>query len=332
MRRIGAVALACLLVAACQPDITSSATDAPRPSGLASPGLTTGPGETAGPSATVLPTASPEPTPTPVATPTTGPGTLSVLLPGSAIEVRVAELNLRQRPSTSAQRIEILKRGQVLIVVPYDGLWFGVGPVKRNGYTWYPVMKLQTGDADGDLPPLPTRPILIGTEVEVGWVATDDGEETYVQSLPPRCPGTVNLVNVEGMLSAERLACFGGGSIVLEGVYGCPTCGATLPPTVAPLWLGYQEALSFLSVDPPGQIGPLVLRFPPDGPDDPAQGSIIRVRVHVDDPAAATCTGTWPNANDEMVAVPPATMVTYCREQLVVESYEVLGVDPDFNT
>ena len=137
-------------------------------------------------------------------------------------------------------------------------------------------------------------------------------------------------MNVEAMLAAERLACFGE-SIVLEGVYGCPICGATLPGLMSPLWLGYQESLSFLSVNPPADVGPLVLRFPPDGPS-PAQGSIIRVRVHVDDPAAATCTGTWPNSNGDMVAVPSATMILYCREQLVVESYEVLGMDPDFNT
>ena len=213
--------------------------------------------------------------------------------------------------------------------MPYDGLWFGVGPVQRNGYTWYPVAKLQTG-SDGDLPALPTRPILIGTEVEVGWVATTDGQSSFVRSLPPRCPGIVNLVNVEAMLSLERLACFGGGPIVLEGVYGCPVCGATLPGTMEPLWLGYQESLSFLSVNPPAEIGPLVLRFRPDGPDAPPNGSIVRVTVHVDDPAAAGCTGTWPNVDDDMVPVPATTMVTYCREQLVVDAVAVLGMVPDF--
>jgi hypothetical protein len=85
-------------------------------------------------------------------------------------------------------------------------------------------------------------------------------------------------------------------------------------------------------VEPDVLIGPLVLRFRPDGPARPAQGSIIRARVHVDDPASASCTGTWPNANDDLVPVPPATMVLYCREQLVVESYEVIGMDAGFGT
>ena len=330
MRRLGVLAVLGLVVAACQPD-SPSASDAPQPTGLPTAGASVGASESAAaPSASALPTVAATPTAAP--SPTTGPGTLSVLVPGSAVEVSVAELNFRRAPSTSAQRIEILERGQVLIVSPYDGVWFGAGPVKRNGFTWYPVMKLQNADPAGNLPALPGRPILIGTEIEVGWIAADNGERSYVRALPPRCPTTIDLANVAGMLSAERLACFGGGSIVLEGVYGCPVCGATLPPTVEPLWLAYPEALSFLSVEPSVEIGPVVLRFPPDGPDDPAQGSIIRVTVHVDDPAASTCKGSSPNTSDDLVPVPPATMVLYCREQLVVESYEVIGMDADFNT
>ncbi|HXG26957.1 MAG TPA: hypothetical protein VNL94_08950 [Candidatus Binatia bacterium] len=326
----GVLGTALLVVAACSPEIVSTAPSG-RPSALPSPTagvIATGlplPSGSDAPSLEPSPAASPSAAPTP----STGPGTLDVLLPGSAIEVNVAELNLRRRPSTSAQRIEILKRGQVLIVSPYDALWFGFGPVKRDGYTWYPVMKLQTGDADGDLPALPTRPILIGTEVQVGWIASDDGERSYIRAVPPRCPTTVDLGNVEGMLAAERLACFGG-PIVLEGTYGCPGCGATLPPMIDPLWIGYQESLDFLSVDASNQIGPIVLRFKPGGPSSPAPGSIIRATVHVDDPAAQSCSGTWFNAAGDVMAVPTVTIVAYCREQLVVDSYEVIGTDTDF--
>jgi hypothetical protein len=221
--------------------------------------------------------------------------------------------------------VEILKRGQVLIVMPYDGLWFGAGPVQRNGYAWYPVVKLQTGDADGDLPALPTRPVLIGTEAEVGWVATSDGATTYVKSLPPRCPGTVNLINVSGMLGWERLACLGG-AIVLEGTYGCPACGAEATGDFDPIWLNYPQPLEFLSVDAPADIGPLALRFPPGGPGNPPNGSIIRVTAHVDDPASTGCSIT---IGDE-APVPPSTAVAYCRQQVVVDAIEVLGMDDDF--
>lgn len=236
----------------------------------------------------------------------------------------MAELNLREGPSTNSDRIEILKRGQVLIVSPYDGVWFGAGPV-RKAYTWYPVMKLQTGDADGDLPALPTRPILIGTEVEIGWIATDNKEVQYVKALPPRCPTTIDLANVAGMLAAERLACFDG-PIVIEGVFGCPNCGAELTGDFDPIWLNYPQSLDFLSVDPSEHVGPTVLRFPPGGPERPAGGSIIRATVHVDDPAAAGCSIDINGADP----VPPQTASLFCREQLVVDSYQVIGMDADF--
>lgn len=323
LRRIAAGALIAAL-AACQPSITSTAGSGD-PNASGTPGTSVAPASVAPASvapsvaATLAPTAVP-------ASPPPAVGTLSVLLPGSAIEVRVAELNLRKKPSTGAARVEILKRGQILIVSPYDNIWFGAGPVKKDGFTWYPVMKLQNATDAGDLPALPERPILIGTEVEIGWVATDNGSTSYVTQLPPRCPATVNLANVQAMLSAERLACFGGGPIVIEGTYGCPACGAEVMGEFEPIWLNYPQSLDFISINPPEDVGPVVLRFPPDGPDTPAQGSIIRATVHVDDPASAACSIQI----QEQAKVPKATAILYCREQLVVESYEVLGMDPDF--
>lgn len=317
---------AMLIASACAPDITSTA-----PSG--SPAAVPSASEAAGASGSPIPGASGSaapslvPSPSAVPTPSAGPGGIAVIPPGSAIEVAVAELNLRRRPTTSATRIEVLRRGQILVVSPYDGVWFAAGPVKKDGYTWYPVMKLQTGDDEGNLPALPARPILIGTEVEIGWIATDNGERSYVKALPPRCPTTVDLRNVEAMLSAERLACFGG-PIVLEGTYGCPACGAELLGDFDPLWLTYPQSLDFLSANAPAEIGPLVLRFAPDGPDAPPQGANVRVTVHVDDPAAIGCRITL----EGLAPTPAATAELFCREQLVVDSFEFLGMDPDFNS
>ena len=325
MLRRFAAGLLVVAIAACQPDITSTAGSG-NPSVPGSPAAPTGVLSSV-PPASLPPSVAPSVAPTAVPpSPTPAVGTLSILPPGSAIEVRVAELNMRKNPSTGAARVELLKRGQVLVVSPYDNVWFGAGPVKKNGYTWYPVMKLQNATDDGDLPALPERPILIGTEIEIGWIATDNGSTSYVTQLPPRCPVTVDLVNVQAMLSAERLACFGGGPIVLEGTYGCPACGAELLGDFEPIWLNYPQSLDFLSVSSPEDVGPVVLRFPPDGPDNPAQGSIIRATVHVDDPASAGCSIKI----QDQAAVPKATAILYCREQLVVESYEVLGMDPDF--
>lgn len=311
-----------IALAACSPEITSTAGSG-NPSAVASPGATLAPASVA--PASAPPSGAPSAAASPAAS-SPGVGTLSVIPPGSAIEVRIAELNLRRNPSTSAERVEILERGQILIVSPYDNIWFAAGPVRKNGYTWYPVIKLQNADSEGNLPALPERPILIGTEIEIGWIATDNGETSYVTQVPPRCPTTVNLANVEAMLSAERLACFGGGPIVLEGTYGCPDCGAEAMGVFEPLWLSYPQPLDLLSVDLPEQLGPVALRFPPDGPERPAQGSILRATVHVDDPASAGCAITF----QDQAPAPAATAILYCREQLVVDSYVVLGMNPDF--
>ena len=311
-------------IAACSPEVVSNAGSG-APTGPATPAATPGASGSTAPTLEV-PSVPPSVAPTVAPTPTAAIGTLSILPPGSAIEVRIAELNMRKNPSTGAARVEVLERGQILIVSPYDNVWFGAGPVKKNGYTWYPVMKLQNATDAGDLPALPERPILIGTEVEIGWIATDNGTTSYVTQLPPRCPATVNLVNVQAMLSAERLACFGGGPIVLEGTYGCPSCGAELMGSFEPIWLNYPQSLDFLSGGESPDIGSVILRFSPDGPDNPAQGSIVRVTVHVDDPASAGCSIQI----QDQAPVPKATAILYCREQLVVDSFEVLGMDPDF--
>ena len=135
----------------------------------------------------------------------------------------------------------------------------------------------------------------------------------------------VDLANVQGMLAAERLACFGGGPIVLEGTFGARTAAPSSRVTSIPS--GYDpQSLDFLSVNASQDIGPVVLRFPPDGPGRPAGGSIIRVTVHVDDPAADGCSITIQGE----APVPPATAELYCREQLVVDSYEVIGMDAGF--
>ena len=79
------------------------------------------------------------------------------------------------------------------------------------------------------------------------------------------------------------------------------------------------------------RLGPLTLRFAPDGPPRPDAGSIIRVTAHVNDARSARCTIKELGEGDSLVPVDPATAVTVCREQLVVDSYEVLGTDPEFD-
>jgi hypothetical protein len=326
MRRPIAATLA-LIVAACQ---SPSASSGPSGQAVPSPGASAvGSAPASAPPPSDVPPST-EPSPSPQSS--TPPSGFAVIPPGAAIEVRVAELNLRKQPSTSAGRVKVLERGNLLVVSPSDPISLGHGPVQADGYTWYPVIEVDVVDGDGELDPLPANPILIGAEQTAGWVATDDGRDSFVRQVGPRCPTTVDLVNVSAMLPAERLACFGA-PIVLEGTFGCGGCGGAHPGEFRPGWLADSLNFNFLSEDVTETFGPLAIRFAPSGPARPADGSIIRVTLHVDDARAARCRiselDSGPSA-DVLIPVPRETAVYYCREQLVVDSYEVLGTDPDF--
>jgi hypothetical protein len=320
MRRLicGAMALA---LAACSPPSASVGPSAP----AGSPGSSV--------AGSPLPSTSlPPPSSVPSLEPSASPGPPSafqVLPPGSAVEVRVAELNLRRQPSTSAHRVKILERGDLLVISPSDFVAAGFGPIQADGYSWYPVIEVDVVDGDGVLDPLPTNPVLFGAELTGGWIAADDGTDLYVRQVAPRCPTTVDLVNVSGMLPAERLACFGE-PIVLEGTFGCGGCGGAHPGEFKPAWLADTLNFDFLSEDVTERFGPLSLRFAPDGPARPEAGTIIRVTAHVNDPRAERCRMSELGDGDALVPVNSATAVYICREQLVVDSYEVLGTDPDF--
>jgi hypothetical protein len=319
MRRLFAASLV-LLVAAC------SSPTAPSTQGTGSLAPSLPPGETLGPSPSVAPSVAPSPTAAP--SPTTGIGTLDVFPPGAAVQVAVKELNLRTKPSTSAKRVQILNRGDVLAISPLDNVSFGFGPVKKNGYTWYPV--IVTPYKNGALPALPTEPVALGgAEPTWGWVAGDDGTHTYLTLVQARCPSTVDLASVQGMLPAERLACFGE-PFILEGTYGCGGCGGAVAGTYKPEWIASPLSFGFLSVNAAERLGPLALRFPPKGPAEPAAGTIIRVTVHVDDSRATKCTMSELSDSGAPLPVDARTAVFQCREQLVVESFQVLGTDPSF--
>lgn len=262
----------------------------------------------------------------PPSTPPPLPG--SVIAPGTAVEVVAVELNLRRRPSTSAKVVSLLERGDVVVISPLDNLGFGWGPVRADGFDWYPVVQVST--PDGRLPALPERPVNPADGVPVsGWVAAGDGSRPFIRALPARCPATPNLRRVTGMLPAERMSCFGANPIVLEGTFGCGGCGAIVMGTFIPEWLATPVELDFLSFDPSVQFGPLALRFPPDGPERPPAGSIIRVTVHVHDSRSSSCSIVDGEGADA-VTVNTETAELFCRERLVVDSFEILGTDPRF--
>jgi hypothetical protein len=308
------VLAACSTPAASTPPSTSSAATAgPEPSASASPASA----------------ASPSPAASPTSSATPSFGTPQVFPPGAAVAVAVTELNVRSGPSTGAKPIVTLKRGELLIISPTDQLSFGWGPVKANGYTWYPVMRPHTSGTT-KLDPLPKTPLDFADGPPVaGWAASDNGKAPFLLAVAPRCPTTVDLLNVEGMLPAERLACFGK-PFELTGTFGCGGCGGA-PDESKPDWLASTTEFGFLSVKPETRLGPLALRFAPDGPSGPASGSIVRVKVHVDDPRSSTCTISEWTGSGGFKPINSGSAIAYCRERLVVESIVVLGMDPNFS-
>ena len=231
---------------------------------------------------------------------------------------------MRFGPCTDAAAYTTWDEGTILLLddSPY-------GPVASDGQPWYVVALANNLDPDGGLPPLPQYPLLPDADTDVGWVPGGDGATALIRPLEPRCPEVITFETLLGMLPAEWLACFDD-PFVLEGTFGCGGCGGAGGPLFSPAWLAnpfesdfrprWGDQFEFKTVG---------LHFKPSGPPKPVEGSVIRVTVHVDDPAAQRCTFTW--ALDEPAfEVPESTAINWCRQRLVVDAYEVIGMDEEF--
>ncbi len=203
----------------------------------------------------------------------------------------------------------------------------GYGPVEADGYTWFMFVRFK-GLRDS-LPALPA--LAPNPEGDLtGWIAVGGASDAFVAALPARCPTTLDLASIEGMLPGEQLVCLGSRALTLEGTYGCDGCGGTNPGEYVPQWLAYPESWDFLSVSVQDGPGSFALRFPPDVPRPPA-ASVIRVRGHFDDARAATCSISVSSSDDGPLGSLPADQASlYCRQQFVVTDYDVLGIDPSF--
>jgi hypothetical protein len=267
------------------------------------------------PDETEAPTDEPEPT---LTGPTLEPG--SVVLdgpfpPGTAVRVTVGGLAVRSEPRPRAPALAELQQGDVLALLGW--------PRRIDGRTWYEALRAGTG---GKLPPLPSE--FGGGERVGGWVVVRDGRAT-VRGVAPRCPDEVTLAVVGAMLASERLACFGSDSITLTGTSGCGECGGASTDVARPEWLIGEFSAELLSVDPRLRLGDLSMRFSPDGPERPAAGSVVDVTGHFDDPAAADCR-LEVTVRNTLLPVARSLAVEACRQQFVVERYQVIGSDPDF--
>lgn len=288
-----AVALAALLVGAlialatladpvASPTASVSASATASPSASASvPSV--GASASAAPTATSAPPASPE------------PGDDTAVL-DTIWEVVVDNLVVRTEPSV-ANRDTILPArltdGDRVLVVD--------GPRLADGYTWYQVLPIRP---DGE------------RERPFGWVASAhrDGEPWIVME-DLDCPEPSDLDALLALAPEERLACFGDRTIEFRGDEG--GCGvANGPIAYEPAWLAAPSGCGFSEA--PGEIA-MLLRFPPDVPQDFGPGQPVDVIGHFDDPAAETCRAT--SSDPELAPAPSdAEMVARCRTEFVVES------------
>lgn len=296
---------------------SSSPSESASPSASESPLASESPSES--PEASEVPSEEPapsaEPNPTPVVEAPEG-----VLPPGSVARVVVDGLNVRMQPSTDADAVFTLDRDD-LVLLGFSSLNSSFGPIEADGFSWYPVNSLDVTE----LPAPGNEPL---ESQEYGWMAVSDGADTFVELVAARCTDDEpTLQLLQSLTEWERLACYGNASITIEGTYGCGGCGGLYPGTFEPPWLASPLNFNLLSVDASERIGPFAMRFAPEGPEIPEPASILRVTGHFDDPAAVGCTVAPLDAPDGIDAT---VAELYCREQFVVDSYEVLGVDENF--
>jgi len=256
------------------------------------------------------PSAAPTPTTTFPLTAAPTPGLAfapdGFLPPNSLVEVKVDTLQLRGGPGLSEEILGIASAGETFRVS------WTFGPVVANGLDWYML-------------PNPS-----GSDL---CAAVGSGADRYLDVVPPDCPAAdLDLATLTGMANDwDRLACFGDQSLTFVGTFGCAGCGGTWVGDFAPQWLAYPISGYLLWPDYP-QSGSSVLQIrvaADSGLKVPADGSIVRVTGHFSDPASTTC--SMSTFDGELArAVDPMTAELYCREQFVVDAFEVIGTDPDF--
>lgn len=275
-----------------------------------------GSGDVPPPSAT--PTSSPPSQPTATPAPTLAFEAPADVLPPDSLAIVTGDgLRIRETPGLSGPVVASVGAGEVL----WTGRWWSTA--EADGIRWYPIY-FAAGYRGW-----PTFP---AEGAQSGWVAAGVGDERYLELLPPRCPDAEpDLAALLKLTGWERLACFGDRPLTVTGTWGCPFCDGTTGGTYEPIWLA--NPLNFAQLSVRSDYGnPIGLRFPPDsGLQLPSVGgSILRVGGHFNDPAATTCVISWIGYQESESLSGNAEL--YCREQFVVDSYEVVGTDPDFPT
>ena len=252
------------------------------------------------PSGSVAPTASVEPTPE-----------LAPIIPNLGIAAVVTDaLNLRSQPNETGSVVAELAPDQRLFVIgaPSEG---------ADDLNWYRVAALA-----GPSCPEPCEMI--------GYVATPiEAGDPWIEAVGVDCPTSpMTHDDLSALLPLEALHCFGNNTIVVTGTVEQPEgVGYEGPFAYSPAWLAPPLAIPFLATASGHVIG---FRADPEtdlGP--PADGDVVRVTGHYEDPAATSCRVTLDPAfaDEEPQPSPPAPAlaVLTCRSSFVWADYEVIG-------
>ncbi len=307
-------------------DPIGGATDPPSPS--ASLAAFTSPTASAMASAdpTAEPSASPEAS-APMASPSvdraTALGIPPGLLPaGSMATVTAEAVRVRSDPSTDSDVLTTMSAGDAFYV---DDVIRG-GPIAAVGFDWYPVQ--YAGGVDVwpwmDLAP---------DGLVRGWVAAGNESERFAELAEVACPAEPPTLEVLAfdLTPWERLVCLSGTTITIDAADFCNQegfggCGGTTPGA-QPTWLA-DVTQHRPMVTPGNHLYPFInVAIPPElqsAYDDVPAGRVLRITVHVDDPAAATCVLSGEPDDTGRTADPDAVGV-WCRERLVLESFEDVG-------
>jgi hypothetical protein len=295
----------------------AAATDAPSGSAAASAAPPTGSGS-APPASQAPSAAAPTPPPAVVAAPE------GILPVGASVDVTADSLRIREAPATTSPIVTSVSSGESLYLVTDPT---ALGPVETGGFVWYLV---HYAPGFHDWPAAPPEGTLL-----TGWVAAGSATESYLALAPAGCPlGDVDISVLYTLTPWERLACLGDRQITVEGTFGCSGCGGLAPGSFTPDWLAYPMFFNVLTPPraiPVSVVEQLTLRVPPEIAQLSTEqaGSVLRVTAHFNDARSVDCVVAPGEPGQERPANDLAAE-WYCREQLVVDTWEAIGTDPDF--
>ena len=222
------------------------------------------------------------------------------------------------------------------------GAWATVtnGPIDLYGWPWSDSASYGQL-ANGARVQIEGVPIVVDGRAWVSVNADGGGGYVALQALagaltlePVTCPDASGLAAVAGLSPWERLSCFGGRELVLEGseIVGF----AEMMAAGDPGWLNGKGEL----VITPGAGWPsLAVHVPPgsmrlDRPsfDTELAPYGLRVTGHFNDPASSECRGPQATIGDEgsqrLADADPTGAELLCRERFVLTGLEVLGATP----